>query len=328
MVANYDCLGAEASDLEVCRDMLREGSHSFYAASLLLPQEYREPACALYAFCRLADDVIDDGPSDASTVATLSARLDLIYAGNPYDHPADRAMVEIASVYGMPRELPDALIDGFLWDTQGRQYHSFSDVCAYAARVAGSVGAMMSVLMGGRAADVVARACDLGVAMQITNICRDVGEDARNGRIYLPRDWMVEAGIDPDAWLADPRFDARVANVVERMLAEADKLYLRSRSGIAQLPMGCRPGIYAAMRIYREIGVQLKAQGLDSVNHRTVVSRSRKSFLLGHAMLSTLAPKKLDRSPALPETQYLVDAVVNAPPPTPAHTLWFVAPDV
>lgn len=322
---NYDWLETKVSDLAVCREMLREGSHSFYAASLLLPADIREPACALYAFCRLADDVIDDGPGDEASVAGLSQRLDRIYAGRPFDHPADRAMVEIADVYSLPRELPDALVEGFAWDVAGRRYDDLSGVFAYSARVAGSVGAMMAVLMGARERSVLARACDLGVAMQLTNIARDIGEDAANGRLYLPLDWLREEGIDVDRWLAAPQFSAALGRVVARLLSEADSLYLRARSGIAQLPVGCRPGIYAAMRIYREIGVLLRSRGHDSVSRRTVVSRSRKSFLLGHAMLSTLGSRSLDMSDALTETRFLVDAVVSAPQPAPAHTRWFVS---
>ncbi|MEM7610475.1 MAG: phytoene/squalene synthase family protein [Pseudomonadota bacterium] len=320
---NYDWLETKACDMEVCRQMLREGSHSFYAASLLLPADVREPACALYAFCRLADDVIDDGDADNTSVAGLTRRIDMIYGGDPFDHPADRAMVQLADLYYLPRELPDALVDGFRWDVEARRYDTLDQLYGYAARVAGSVGAMMAVLMGGRDPAVLARACDLGVAMQLTNIARDVGEDARNGRLYLPREWMREAGLDPDAWLARPQFSAALGGVIAKLLEAADALYLRARSGIAQLPVGCRPGIYAAMRIYREIGVELRRRNLDSVTQRTVVSRGRKSFLLGHAMLSTLSSQPLDKSPALPQTQYLVDAVHAAGDPPPAHVHWF-----
>ena len=231
----YNWLDRQTSDLTVCRQMLREGSHSFYAASLLLPADVREPACALYAFCRLADDIIDDGPPDAQAVNGLLERIDRIYAGKPYDHPADRAMVHLAEVYSLPRELPEALIDGFQWDIDGRQYETLEQLHDYAARVAGSVGAMMSVLMGGRAPSVLARACDLGTAMQLTNIARDVGEDASNGRIYLPLEWLREAGIDPQQWLAAPVFSAALGDVIARLLDAADGLYWRAASGIAQL---------------------------------------------------------------------------------------------
>ncbi|MEO0615441.1 MAG: phytoene/squalene synthase family protein [Pseudomonadota bacterium] len=320
---DYSWLDAEDSDLAVCRQMLRDGSHSFYAASLLLPWEYREPACALYAFCRLADDAIDDGTGDADALARLQARLDHIYAGTPFDHPADRAMVHIARVYGMPRELPEALIDGFRWDIGGRRYDSIEDLYDYCARVAGSVGAMMAVLMGVRDPTVLARACELGTAMQLTNIARDVGEDARNGRIYLPLDWLREAGIDIVAFLDDPQPSPALAGVIQRLILDADKLYLRARTGIPQLPLGCRPGIYAAMRIYREIGVQLRHNGCDSVTTRTVVSRGRKSFLLGHAMLSTIRGKALSQEPPLEANRFLVESVGRAAAPMTVAERWF-----
>ena len=323
MGAGYEWLQDDVSDMAVCREMLRVGSHSFYAASLLLPQDMREPACALYAFCRLADDLVDDGEDDVDAVALLTDRLDRIYRGTPFNHAADRAMVHIAERYGMPKALPAALIDGFRWDLDGRRYASIHDLHGYAARVAGSVGAMMAVLMGVRDATVLARACDLGTAMQLTNIARDVGEDAERGRIYLPTDWLIEVGIDPEEWLATPKFSDALGEVISRLLHAADECYLRARSGIHQLPIGCRPGIYAAMRIYREIGVTLRNRGLNSVDERTIVSKGRKSFLLGHAMLSSLQGQPLNPEPALPENQFLVDAVLTAPEPRPEYRYWF-----
>ena len=131
---------------------------------------------------------------------------------------------------------------------------NLDDVQAYAARVAGSVGAMMTVLMGIRDPATLARACDLGVAMQLTNIARDVGEDARSGRLYLPRAWLRAEGIDPDAWLAAPIFTPAIGHVVARLLRAADQLYRRAEDGIAGLPRGCRPAIFAARHIYAAIG--------------------------------------------------------------------------
>ena len=103
-----------------------------------------------------------------------------------------------------PMGLLEALLDGFLWDTQGRRYETLADVEAYGARVAGTVGAMMSLIMGASTDTAIARASELGVAMQLTNIARDIGEDARNGRLYIPRAWFREIGMDADAWLANP----------------------------------------------------------------------------------------------------------------------------
>jgi phytoene synthase len=214
----------------------------------------RNPAVALYAFCRLADDAVDGGGDRARAVADLKDRLDRAYAGRPDPNPADRAFAAVAARFAIPRALPDALIEGFAWDAEGRRYETLDDLIAYAVRVAGTVGAMMAVVMGERGARGVARACDLGVAMQLTNIARDVGEDARLGRIYLPLQDLRRAGIDPDAFLADPEPGPALAGVVARLLAAADELYARSEAGVATLPADCRPAIQAARRLYEGIG--------------------------------------------------------------------------
>ncbi|MGL5012039.1 MAG: phytoene/squalene synthase family protein, partial [Paracoccaceae bacterium] len=192
-------------DLLACRAAIRTGSLSFHAASKLLPARVRDPSLALYAFCRLADDAVDEGDDKADAVLTLRDRLDLVYAGRPRNAPADRAFAAVVADFEMPRALPDALLEGLAWDAVGRQYEDLSGVLSYSARVAAAVGAMMCVLMRVRDADALARACDLGLAMQLTNIARDVGEDARAGRLFLPQDWLRAEGVDPAAFLADPQ---------------------------------------------------------------------------------------------------------------------------
>ncbi len=233
---------------------------------MLLPPKVRRPAYGLYAFCRLSDDAVDEAGGDrAAALARLERRLALAQAGLPQDHPADRALAEVLAVHAIPEALPRALLEGLAWDTQGRRYATLSDLSAYAARVAGAVGAMMSLVMGVRDPNALARACDLGVAMQFTNIARDVGEDARAGRLYLPLDWLAEAGIEPDAFLADPQATPALRRVVARLLDAAEQLYARSEAGIAVLPLSCRPAIRAARLIYAEIGRAVEANGLDSV---------------------------------------------------------------
>lgn len=303
---------ALAADLRACRTMLRHGSQSFFAASLLLPRRVRRPASALYAFCRLADDGVDQDGGRRLALAAFQQRLDRIYAGCPDPHPADRALTAVFARYGIPRALPQALLEGFAWDIQGRRYPDLSALYAYAARVAGTVGAMMAMLMEVRRADVLARACDLGVAMQLTNIARDVGEDARAGRLYLPLNWMTQQGIDPERWLARPRFDDRIATVVQRLLRAADQLYRRAGLGIARLPWDCRPGIFGAQMIYAEIGREIERRGLDSISQRAYVSRARKLRLLGRALVATAARRQPDGAPPLDETRFLVDAAATS----------------
>jgi phytoene synthase len=313
--------GHEA-DLAACRALLRGGSRSFHAASLLLPRRVRAPASAIYAFCRLADDAVDLGHGRAAAVARLQERLGRAYEGRPLSIPADRAFAAVVSRHGVPRALPEALLEGLAWDAAGgRRYEDLPALEAYAARVAGSVGCMMAVLMGARKRNALARACDLGVAMQLTNIARDVGEDARAGRLYLPLRWLREAGVDPEAWLARPVFDPALAGVVRRLLLAADRLYRRAEAGIAALPADCRPGIRAAALLYAGIGREVERRGFDSVNGRARVPPSRKAALLLRAALprrgdagATVAERG---APPLAATRFLVEAAMAAAPSRP-----------
>ena len=306
---------AAAADRTACRRAIRAGSKSFFAAGRLLPGDVREAAYGLYAFCRLSDDLVDEAATPSArreAVARLGARVALAYEGRPADAPADRAFSELVGTYAIPEALPYALIEGFAWDAEGRRYADIAGLHAYAARVAGSVGAMMALIMGARAPDALARACDLGAAMQLTNIARDVGEDARMGRLYLPLDWMISAGLDPDAFLADPRPSPALAGVVEKLLAEADRLYAGAEAGIAALPSGCRPAIRAAALIYSEIGKVVALQGYDSVGTRARVGTARKLALIARALRSGPAVPGL-AAPSLPEVAFLIEAVMRHP---------------
>ena len=299
--------GQLSSDLRACAALLRQGSRTFHAASRVLPARVRDPAIALYAFCRVADDAIDEGGREAALMQ-LRERLFLAYEGRPWANPTDRAFAWAVTRYSVPRELPEALLEGFEWDLVGRRYETLEQLQAYAARVAGSVGAMMAVLMGARSAAVLARACDLGVAMQLTNIARDVGEDARQGRLYLPLEWLREVGIDPEVWLAAPVFDSRLASVIDRLLRAADELYQRGSAGIAALPLDCRPGMHAARLIYAEIGRELERRGLDAVSTRAVVSGRRKLVLLPWALTVALLPAAAPADTVLEPVRFLVEA--------------------
>lgn len=305
--------GVASDDLAACRALLRNGSRSFYAASLLLPRHVREPATALYAFCRVADDAVDHTTRPAEALAGLHARLDQIYANRPQPDPVDRALAAVVRDFRMPRTLLDALLDGFAWDAENRRYADIAALRAYAVRVAGTVGAMMTVLMGGRHAATLARACDLGIAMQLTNIARDVGEDARNGRLYLPQDWLREAGIDPEAFLRDPVFDPRVASVVQRLLNHAATLYERSRDGVAALPSDCRPAIHAARLVYSEIGTIIAQNGYDSISRRAYVSGRRKLSLVAESLLAARGSSSGRPHGLIEEARYLVEAIINGP---------------
>jgi len=128
---------------------------------------------------------------------------------------------------------------------------------------------------------------------------------------------MREAGLEPDAWLAAPQFGPALAGVIRRVLDEAERLYARARPGIALLPLGCRPAIHAASRIYREIGAEAERAGWDTVNRRVVTSTGRKLSLAASGLLDAALTRGDDEAAPLAETQFLVYAIPPAPPSAP-----------
>ncbi len=307
------------TDEAVCAALLHGGSLSFHAASRLLPRSFRRDVVVLYAFCRVADDAVDESDDKIAAVARLRGRLHDIYAGTPGDHPVDRAFARLVQRREISRVLIEALIEGLEWDSLARRYPDQASLRAYAARVAGVVGVMMTVLMGVRDAASLAAACDLGVAMQLTNIARDVGEDARAGRLYLPLDALAAAGIEPDRLLAAPTDSAALAQVIADLFDEAEALYRRGLAGIAALPLRYRPAIAAAGLIYREIGRDLARTGYDSVRRRAQVSARRKVILALSGLRFTLPRFKCAEGSAMAESAFLVDAaaVLRAEPVGP-----------
>ncbi|MEM6358171.1 MAG: phytoene/squalene synthase family protein, partial [Pseudomonadota bacterium] len=305
-------------DADICRSMIRGGSKSFYAASLVLPRRVREPAYALYAFCRLADDAVDEEGA-VGAAERLSRRLTALSRGTPADHPADRAFAAVMARHRIPVEVPAALLEGLRWDEDGRFYETLADLEEYAARVAGTVGVMMTLIMGVRDPAVLARACDLGVAMQLSNIARDVGEDARRARLYLPRGWLRAEGIEPSAFLAAPAFTPALGRVVKKLLMRAEALYDRAESGIRALPFDCRTGIGAARILYREIGRHVAERDGNSVDSRAIVSGRRKVGLMTQAALAaTLPGRAVSTEPPLESCRFLIDAVQRSDVFTPA----------
>lgn len=295
------------ADLAHCHALLARGSASFHAASRALPARLRDPVAVLYAFCRVSDDAIDEGNDPGAALERLRARLDAVYAGAPEHDPVDRALAWAAEAHGLPRAPLDALLEGYAWDAEGRRYDSFEALVGYCARVAASVGVAMTHLMGAHEAPVLARAIDLGVAMQLVNVARDVGEDARRGRLYLPRAWLREAGVDVEAFLAAPMPSAGVRAVTLRVLDRAEILGARAALGIPYLPSDSRLAVRAAARIYLDIGRIVRERGGDGVTARARTTSARKLLLF------TLAAAEDARAvrapivdPVLPEAAFLL----------------------
>ena len=194
-----------------------------------------------------------------------------------------------------------------------KQYKTFDDLISYSARVASSVGAMLCVIMGERRAEVLSRACDLGVAMQLTNIARDIGEDAKESRLYVPHDWFQQEGLDPNEFLLDPNKSESTVVFTKRLLGKAETLYHRSEAGIAYLPPKVRPAMFAARHIYSAIGNEIKKNNYDNINYRARTDKFTKTKLLTFSAIQSLAsivlpaPATVYAEP-LPQTKFLVEA--------------------
>lgn len=286
----------DPADLAACREVIRVHSRSFYAASKLLPGDARDAAIATYAFCRGADDDVDDaGSPDAARERhqRTRQRLDRLYAGEAMDTPVGRAFAWVVRDRGIPRAEPEALLDGMAQDLDGIVRIADEDsLLLYCYRAAGVVGRMMSRIMGRADAAALRRAVDLGIAMQLTNIARDVGEDAARDRVYLPGTWLAEAGSSFDEVLSRRATPAVCATTL-RVLARAEDYYASGIAGIALLPWACRPSILSAALLYRAIGQRVRARGGDGVTARARVAGPAKAALIARALVRCAVDPRL-----------------------------------
>ena len=267
---------------------IRQGSKSFALAAQLFSPRTREGAILLYAWCRHCDDVIDDqvlgfraGPSGDSAEARLAAlerETRRALAGEVVDEPAFAALQEVARRHRIPERHPLDHLKGFAMDVEGVRYETLEDCCRYCYHVAGVVGVMMACVMGARGEDTLDRASDLGLAFQMTNIARDVMDDAETGRVYLPEEWLREAGV-PLADIARPEHRPAVHAVAERLLDEADLYYASAEVGLARLPLRSAWAVATARRVYRDIGRLLRERGPRAWDRRASTGRGRKITL-------------------------------------------------
>lgn len=274
----------QRDDRLACRSWIQRHSKSFFLSSLLLPARVRQAAWALYAFCRRADDAVDESGGGLHRVESLRRRLERVYAGRADDDPIDRAFAAVVERYAIARELPEALLAGMEMDARGTRYASDEELLLYCFRVAATVGLMMTQVMGVSDDAGWLRAADLGVAMQLTNIARDVGEDERRGRLYLPAALLDAVGGDPRA-------------AVERILSRAEAHYRAADRGVPLLPADCRFAIASSRNIYSAIGGAIARNGFDSITRRAYVTLPRKLWEVARALGARFATA---RDPAAP----------------------------
>lgn len=302
--------------LDHSRQSMEKGSKSFAVAARLFPAEIRDDAWMLYSWCRHCDDEIDgqilghgaigvDPRMAAEKLDQLRAHTASALAGEPQVDPVFIAFQRVALRHAIPAQEAMDLLRGFEMDVMGRRYDRLEDTLDYAYHVAGVVGVMMARIMGVSDAETLRRAQDLGLAFQLTNIARDVMEDARGGRVYLPGDWLEQAGVPADRVGAPEHRDA-VARAAQRLVAAAEPFYASARWGLRDLNPRSAWAIATARGVYRAIGRRVAESGPRAWDGRASVDRAGKLMLLGRGGLITIWSKTLD--------------AWRAPPPRPA--LW------
>ena len=289
---------------EDCRRETAEWAKTFYLGTLLMPPAKRRAIWAIYVWCRRTDELMDSPEAQARPVAELAERLDHweqrtrgLFAGDVHDG-LDLVMRDTLERYPQPIQPYLDMIEGMRMDLQKQRYANFAELELYCYRVAGTVGLMTQEVMGVDAAytsapwserpDTSEAAVALGIANQLTNILRDVGEDRGRGRIYLPLDELARFGYS-EAELMDGVVNDNWRALMRFQLERARDWFSRSESGVRWLAPDARWPVWASLRLYRGILDVIEQHGYDVFNHRAYVPRAGKlldlpfSFLVAQA---------------------------------------------
>lgn len=267
---------------DYCQQKAAQSGSSFYYSFMFLPPERRQAITALYAFCREVDDVVDEchDPSLAQTkLEWWRQETARVYAGTP-THPVGHALKDVIGRFNLPQEQLLEIIDGMAMDLSQTRYLDFKGLQLYCYRVASVVGLLAAEIFGYEDRQTLKYAHDLGLAFQLTNIIRDVGEDARRGRIYLPIEDLQRFGVP-----AKDILEARYSDAFREMMAfQAQRAEQFYDQAFANLPgvdrKAQRPGLVMAA-IYRTLLREIAADGFQVLDRRTSLTPLRKVWLAG-----------------------------------------------
>ena len=265
---------------DYCQQKAAASGSSFYYSFLFLPPERRQAITALYAFCREVDDVVDecDDPQvAASTLVWWRAEVARLYAGQP-QHPVTQALQAVLPRFNLPQEQLLEIIDGMEMDLQQTRYLDFKALSLYCYRVASVVGLLAAEIFGHTERQTLKYAHDLGMAFQLTNIIRDVGEDARRGRIYLPLDELKRFDV-PVADILNARHSDNFRRLMEFQIERAESYYDQAMRQLPDIDRKTqRPGLVMAA-IYRTVLDEIKRDGSRVLNQRTSLTPLRKLWI-------------------------------------------------
>lgn len=278
---------ASPNALGAAQAVLAAKGRSFYWASKLLGNRHADRATRLYGFCRYVDDLADEATSPAAAHIALERVAEAIRSRANTNHdPLVEDMLALMHECSIDSAIVLELIKGVASDLSTVRIADEAALLRYCYQVAGTVGLMMCAVLDVTDDRAYAHAVDLGIAMQITNICRDVSSDAALNRVYLPASSLLDnvdapALLNPTAGI-QPQVQACVAS----LLAKAEHYYQSGEQGLAYLPVGARSGILVAARIYRAIGIKQKRGNYNYWHQRIVVSSRQKAVITLHALLT------------------------------------------
>ena len=265
---------------EYCQQKAAQSGSSFYYSFLFLPTDRRRAITALYAFCREVDDVVDE-VSDASVarvkLAWWRTEVANLFAGNP-QHPVTRALQPHVERFGLDAARMNEIIDGMEMDLAYHRYPDFDSLKRYCHRAAGVVGQLSSSIFGFSNARTLEYAEALGMAFQLTNIIRDVGEDARRGRVYIPVDELAGFGLTPEDVLARNAGE-RFEQLMEAQARRAESYY---DTALASLPAEDRRSQRAGLimaAIYRTLLTEIRAERYRVLEQRIALTPLRKLWI-------------------------------------------------
>jgi phytoene synthase len=270
----------------VCEEMVRRQSSSFYWGMRLLPSPKRRALMAVYAWCRLCDDAVDTqhGEAAAAALSALESRLDRIVQGRPEEDAVDMALCDTAQRFRLPEEPFRQLLVGMATDLCWTGMATFDALRVYCERVAGTVGRLALEVFGYRDPEAPSLAVELGVALQLINILRDVVEDAGRGRVYLPLDQLAECGVEYEDVLAR-RPSPALSRLVERLAREAAR---RLKAADALTPLiqpDARACLRAIARVYGALLRRIEASGFDVISRPPTVPGWQKLWVAGTVWL-------------------------------------------
>ncbi len=271
---------------QYCRDVSKMHAKTFYFASRFLPPEKRNACYSIYAFCRYIDDLVDKNifrslnseeslQKLAEAVEEWRRQLKALYKGEYIDHPIMIALKDTISKFGIPENLPNELIDGVNMDITKTRYENFEDLKIYCYKVASVVGLMTTHVFGFRNDEAFGYAVDLGIAMQMTNILRDIKEDSLQGRIYLPAEEMKMFGYTEDELMRQTQ-NSSFRELMEYQVKRAADYYDVADKGISMLERDSRVAVGLMSRNYRKILNVIKENDFNIFSKRVYVPIHRK----------------------------------------------------